>query len=46
MSTFPHIKHTPDGQVFFGIDPVTKTWRRFQNRTDAEAWLKERSAVS
>jgi DNA repair protein RadC len=40
MSTFPYIKHTPDGKAFFGIDPATKSWKRFQSRTEAEAWLK------
>ena len=40
MNTFPYIKHTPDGHVFFGIDPATKTWSRFLTRADAEAWLK------
>ena len=40
MSTCPYIKHSPDGQVYFGIDPTTKSWHRFQSRADAEAWLK------
>ena len=45
MSTFPYIHPTPDGEVFFGIDPVSKTWQRFQGRTEAERWLQERSAA-
>ena len=43
MSRVPYIKHTPDGQVYFGIDPRAKNWSRFTNSAGAKAWLKERS---
>ena len=46
MNTFPYIKHSPPMARFsLALIPTTKTWRRFQTHTAAEAWLKERSAV-